>query len=82
MAQRHGGLDLCRDRVDSDDGGADLGEMAGHLTLTGSDVEHEPGVAEHLTDERQNLLGVLRVDPTGELTLPPVGVIIPALLDV
>ena len=60
-------VDLGHGRIDAHDDRTLGGQATGQLALTGADVEHVPPTGEPLVGQRQDLLGVLRVDAVGEL---------------
>ena len=63
-------LDLGSDGVDSGDQGPGLGQGPRCLALAGPNVEHPPVTGQPVDDQGQDLVGVLRIDPIGELPLP------------
>ncbi len=72
--------DLRPGRIESDDLGAERGEVPSDLSLAAADVEHAASAVEMTSDERQDLVDVLRVGTGGELALPPSGVLLPQRL--
>lgn len=49
------------------------------LPLAGTHVQHARPAGQPLVGERENLLGIFRVDSLSELPLPPVGVALPEI---